>query len=477
MGCVAALVGVSCGAPGEDGDGWSSDPSSHVPDMPGATTNGLANDLTGIAARRPAVADAASAGDLGAGAATDLGVATSALTSSSQGPAVVYLIYADGKTVTKPSPDPCPTTAPKFVCQFASTLQACQEQIQAYLDRWYASFNIVFTLTRPTSGWYYTEVVSSGGGAWCNAKDTVGGIAPFLCSDLAGGVSYTFAGGRTAKETAVIIAQEQAHLVGLEHTASAHDLMYPTICSDCDGFEDVDNSISGDVCGRPAQNSYQMMLDRLGPWTGGVKPTPFGCVADSSAPSVSILEPSDGATVASTFLVQAQASDDCKIAKATIRVSPMGLQATSTSAPYEWTLTRITGRQTVTVTVTDPSNKTTSTSITVNAPSSGAAGTGGSGTGGKSGAAGGAGASSGSGAHPATGTEDAGVLLDAALSAHTETSGGCDVGGGRVARTAEAGGRGGWMTGLIASVLLGLTSLARRRPSCRTARAARSARP
>jgi len=25
-------------------------------------------------------------------------------------------------------------------------------KIQAYLDRWYADFNIVFTLTRPTSG-------------------------------------------------------------------------------------------------------------------------------------------------------------------------------------------------------------------------------------------------------------------------------------------------------------------------------------
>ena len=59
---------------------------------------------------------------------------------------------------------------PKFECTFAPTLVECQRQIQAYLDAWYADFNIVFTLTRPTSGKYYTEVVSSGGGAWCKAR-------------------------------------------------------------------------------------------------------------------------------------------------------------------------------------------------------------------------------------------------------------------------------------------------------------------
>ena len=92
--------------------------------------------------------------------------------------------------------------------------------MQSYLDRWYADFNVVFTLTRPTSGQFYTEVVSSGGGAWCGVDAKVAGVAPFLCKDIAGGVAYTFMGGEDAKQTAVIIAQEQAHLVGLEHTAS-----------------------------------------------------------------------------------------------------------------------------------------------------------------------------------------------------------------------------------------------------------------
>ena len=268
-------------------------------------------------------------------------------------------------------PDPCGGgIPPAFACSFAPTLAECQEQIQAYLDRWDAAFNIVFTLTRPTSGWYYMEVVSSGGGAWCNASDRVAGIAPFLCDDLQGGVAYTFSGGGTAKETAIIIAQEQAHLVGLEHTLSTSDVMDPTICSNCDGYEQVDNQIQADHCGRTTQNSYQMMLDRLGPWTGGVKPTPFGCEDDEAAPSIRILAPVDDAVVGGDFPLQVEATDDCRIAAVSVKVMPMGLTAQSAAPPFDWTLTKISGRQTITVTATDPSGKLSSASVTVEAPGS-----------------------------------------------------------------------------------------------------------
>lgn len=297
-------------------------------------------------------------------------------------PRVFFLDYADGTPLPQTNPDPCNKTAPKFVCDFAPTLKECEQQIQTYLDKWYANFNIVFTLNRPTSGWFYTEVVSSGGGTWCNASSRVAGIAPFLCSDLQGGVAYTFAGGKSAKDTAIIIAQEQAHLVGLEHTLSTKDIMDPTVCPDCDGFENVDNQIQTDHCGRATQNSYQMMEDRLGIWTGGVKPTPFGCTNDRFAPSVQILTPANNATVQGSFQLSTVASDDCKVSMVSVRVMPMGLQTQSTSPPFDWTLTRITGRQTVTVTAVDPSGKTSSASILVNAPASGSASGGAGGTGG-----------------------------------------------------------------------------------------------
>jgi hypothetical protein len=185
-----------------------------------------------------------------------------ALTSGDPAPKVIYLAYADGKPLTSVAPDACRATPPKFVCKFASSTKECQRQIQAYLDRWYADFNVVFTLTRPTSGDFYTGVVSSGGGAWCSASATTAGLAPFSCQDIGSGMSYTFLGGEDAKDSAIIIAQEQAHLVGLEHTKSARDVMNPTICTQCDGFEKVTNAIDTDHCGRANQNSAGRVAGR-----------------------------------------------------------------------------------------------------------------------------------------------------------------------------------------------------------------------
>ena len=216
-------------------------------------------------------------------------------------------------------------------------------------------------------------------------------------------------------------------MVGLEHTLSTKDIMDPTVCPDCDGFENVDNQIQTDHCGRATQNSYQMMEDRLGVWTGGVKPTPFGCQDDRFAPSVQILAPANNATVQGSFQLSTVASDDCKVSMVSVRVMPMGLQTQSTSPPFDWTLTRITGRQTVTVTAVDPSGKMSSASITVNAPASGSG----------------------------QGAPDAGVTSDGSQStqaAAANAGAGCDVGGCDVAG-------GGTVTGSVslwASILVSL---------------------
>ncbi|MES1204884.1 MAG: Ig-like domain-containing protein [Pseudomonadota bacterium] len=354
---------------------------------------------------------------------------------TSGAPKVFYLHYADGRALPRTSPDPCRGAAPKFVCNFAPTLAECQRQIQTYLDKWYADFNVVFTLTRPTSGSFYTEVISSGGGAWCDAAANVAGVAPFLCDDLAGGVAYTFRGGDSAKDTAIIIAQEQAHLVGLEHTLSTRDIMDPTICPNCDGFENVDNRIQNDHCDRSRQNSYQMMKARLGTWTGGIKPTPFGCQADAVVPLVQILAPANAATVGDSFQLRVQASDDCKVSRVTVTVAPMGLQAQSTAPPFEWTLTRITGRQTITVTAVDPAGQQSSASVVVNAPAGSAAG----------------GAAAGPGPGGANDAPGAGCDV-----------GGCDVGG-------HAGGSPvGWAS--VALAAAALVILARRRSPARPCR-------
>jgi hypothetical protein len=311
-------------------------------------------------------------GDMVTPADMDVTTVRDALGSGGGGhePRVFYLRYADGTETHTANYDACMGAVPRFECSFAPTLVECQRQIQAYLDAWYADFNIIFTLTRPTSGKYYTEVVSSGGGAWCRSNDKVAGVAPFVCGDINGGVAYTFQGGRNARETAVIIAQEHAHLVGLQHTNDPHDIMYPTISADTSGFVDDNTAIAGDRCDRGKQNSYKMMKQALGEWPGGPKPSPFGCMEDTQNPSVRFLAPSANADKGHDFTVSVDVRDDCDVKQVEIQVMPQGLSAVAKAPPYEWDLTGINGAQTITVTATDASGKTGRATVEVTAPES-----------------------------------------------------------------------------------------------------------
>jgi hypothetical protein len=287
-------------------------------------------------------------------------------------PKVIYLVYADGKTQLPPTNyDACSGVAPAFQCNFGKTLLDCQKQVQAYLDRWYADFNVIFTLTRPTSGSFYTEVVSSGGGSWCGVDSSVAGVAPFLCQDLHGGVAYTLDGGANAHDTAVIIAQEQAHLLGLEHVSDTNDIMYPYICQGCDGFENQAVAVTGDRCDRQTQNSYQMMLAALGSWGGGPKPSAFGCVDDAAAPTVTFVSPKNGEKTGHDFSVKVNVHDDCDLASVNITVEPQGLTASASKGPYEWDLTGIDGNQTITVTAVDGVGHSAVSTLDVAAPAAG----------------------------------------------------------------------------------------------------------
>jgi Big-like domain-containing protein len=353
---IALSAGVAgCGADSPDG-------SERVASADGAAPVGSLHGDMMTPVRGEAIAAAPALGAVSAEHAFSSGG------SGTIQPKVIYLVYADGTQLPPTAYNACTGTAPKFNCTFAPTLEECQRQIQSYLDRWYADFNVIFTLTRPTSGSYYTEVVSSGGGTWCGVSSSVAGVAPFLCQDLHGGVAYTLDGGDSAHDTAVIIAQEQAHLVGLEHVSDTNDIMYPYICQTCDGFENVAVPVTADRCDRQTQNSYQMMLTGLGAWGGGPKPSVFGCIDDTQAPTVAFVSPANGASMGHDFSVKVNAHDDCDLAEVAISVSPQGLTATAKTGPYEWDLTGIDGAQTITVTATDGSGHATVATLNVLAP-------------------------------------------------------------------------------------------------------------
>ncbi len=287
-------------------------------------------------------------------------------------PRVFYLFYPDGKT---PSGSMiCPGMPPAYTCSFGGTegVLGCQKRVQTFLDKWYADFNVIFTLKRPTSGPFYTEVITNGG-SWCGHGPAVGGIAPFACVDQNGNTCHAFQCGSSARTCAIVIAQEQAHLVGLEHTASQADVMNPTVCMSCDGFQNAESPVVDSRCRMTRQNSYQMMLSRLGPWPAGTaKPSPFEPVCPPGGkPVVTITQPADGATVPDAFSVHANATDPCEIKKMHIKVSPIGLEADGVGVPVQWDLVGISDRQTIEVTATNGAGATASASITVVAQGAG----------------------------------------------------------------------------------------------------------
>src|SRR5204863_10101508 len=118
---------------------------------------------------------------------------------------------------------------------------------------------------------------------------------------------------------------------------------------------------------RITQNSYQLMLDRLGAWPGGPKPDPFGCTVFSSPRRPFRLTLFPYTTLFRS--VEVSASDDCSgIDHVHLSVAPLGLESDDAVSPYTWDLTMVNGMQTLTATLYDVSGKTTTVSMTVHAP-------------------------------------------------------------------------------------------------------------
>ncbi len=213
-------------------------------------------------------------------------------------PARLWIWYPDGgnQANTEDGPYCSGLRPPVFTCTFGTSTGDCKRQIQAYLDLWYADFNLVFTLTRPNAD-YYTIVVTNHG-SWCPSppEDGMAGIAYSSgCNDITGYAGYVFSCDN-AHDCATVIAHEHAHMVGLGHTDSMTDIMSWKVRPTANGFDNAENPTLGDTCDYLTQNSYQRMLSTLGAWPGGVKPSPFADLPDGGAPDAAAPEQRDAST-------------------------------------------------------------------------------------------------------------------------------------------------------------------------------------
>jgi hypothetical protein len=210
---------------------------------------------------------AASAGTAGAP-----GVGASART-------VVRLWFPDGGA--PPVTGLCGTKIPPpFRCAdgTATCERAIRRRLQGLLATTGADVEVEIASAAPGSdprpGTVLTAVVSSGDASWCKPEEasTLRGLSPVNCAADArwGTTAYVFGCDRDARLCAVRIAQEIAHLVGLDHTDDPDDVMYPLERREA-RFVDREVPTVGARCGRPRQNSYRLLRARLGVAPAAVK--------------------------------------------------------------------------------------------------------------------------------------------------------------------------------------------------------------
>jgi hypothetical protein len=215
--------------------------------------------------------------------------------SSPSKTAYLWLWYpAPGNTANTEFGPYCSDLRPiPYACTFGKTAEDCQRQVQAYLDAWYADFNLVFSLERPAAD-YYPMVVTSDG-AWCPHEFLEGNVVGFAyslpCEDKRGYAGYALECGANAHDCANTIAHEHGHMAGLEHVSSLTDVMNPQVQPTANGFDNQDDLVLDGVCGK-TQNSYARMLAALGPWPGGDKPSLFAASPDAGVADASPDSPS-----------------------------------------------------------------------------------------------------------------------------------------------------------------------------------------
>lgn len=178
---------------------------------------------------------------------------------ATKGARVVWLAWADGEPLTRVGADPCARWTPPRASASADQRDAVEAQVNA----WFAPFGITFTYVRPAA--VDSMVVVTDSNDWCMTAPNIGGIAPFSGRPISG-TAYAFVGTWGVNELAQTIAQEYAHMLGLEHSTLDGDAMYPVLAGDCQGFLDQDAPVGlPDLVYRGHQNSHAMLLAALGP--------------------------------------------------------------------------------------------------------------------------------------------------------------------------------------------------------------------
>jgi hypothetical protein len=214
----------------------------------------------------------------------------------------------------------------------------------------FADFNVDLVTQRPASPDYVMCAVGGDPsliGAPCSQGGCVAGIAPLDCQPTNQGIDYNpngdievvfafsavskmFGGSYQEKvlDLATTIAQETAHSYGLGHTQNPMDVMNPYESGMTVGFESGAYADSNNCAnGVGNQDSHALLLQILGKSQGP---------QDAMPPTVTLTQPTNGATLPRSFTIAATASDNVGVDHVVLKAGGPGttFNMSIMTAPY-----------------------------------------------------------------------------------------------------------------------------------------------
>lgn len=196
-------------------------------------------------------------------------------------PGTRIFLLRDGATFTAGADDGTRNQSQVLQTRGLATLEvppagydpATWRSIEACLKQRFAAYDVELSTERPAQGPYVTAVFG-GTGAPLGFGPEVKGTAPLDavgCKTSPNAVAFVFSAqlGADAREHCDIAAQEIAHAFSADHVLLAEDAMsylsssvektFRDAAAKCGEFEE-----RACACGRPSQNSHQLLLERLG---------------------------------------------------------------------------------------------------------------------------------------------------------------------------------------------------------------------
>jgi hypothetical protein len=227
----------------------------------------------------------------------------------------------------------------------------------------FAPFDVTIVTADPGPNVQHIEAVFGGSPSVMDMDQNISGVAPFKsdCSILEDAIVFTFTSNipQDARTACEVMAQEVAHAYGLDHERLPAD---PLTYMRYDGHRSFQNQLAecgedkARVCGAPhggtcygKQNSVEKLFAAL-----GAKAAP----GDTTPPTVQIMSPADGATVAPGFEIKINAADNARVTMASIFVDGVASGSASV-APFDLKAPdrMVQGLRTIEVEVTDGRQK------------------------------------------------------------------------------------------------------------------------